>query len=148
VKGQNPDCPCGSGQRYSQCCRRWHRGDEPPDAVTLMRSRYAAYALGEVEYLWKTLDPEHPDRLRPQDEVLAGYRAFCRSLRFARLRVLDHSEDHVLFHAELYEKGKERSFAELSRFRFVDGGWRYSDGRLRELAAADPGLGALTLSSF
>jgi SEC-C motif-containing protein len=148
VKGQNPDCPCGSGERYSNCCRRWHRGEEPPDAVTLMRSRYSAYALGEVEYLWKTLDPQHPDRQRPQPEVLAGYRAFCRSLRFARLRILDHSGDRVLFHAELYAKGKERSFAEVSRFRLIDGGWRYLDGALKELSAADPALPSLRIDSF
>ena len=35
---------------------------EAPDAERLMRSRYSAFALREVAYLWKTLHPDHPDR--------------------------------------------------------------------------------------
>lgn|SRR5512140_1845857 len=154
MKGQNPECPCGSGQRYRACCRRFHEGGEPEDAVALMRSRYAAYALGEVEYLWRTLDPEHPDRARPEAEVLRELRAFSQATSFARLRVLDDDEDEaagtarVLFHAELYQAGKERSFAERSLFKRREDGWRYRSGEVRAMRAADPRLEALRIADF
>lgn len=154
MKGQNPECPCGSGQRYRACCRRFHEGDEPEDAVALMRSRYAAYALGEVGYLWRTLDPEHPDRSRPEGEVIRELRAFSQATRFARLRVLDHDEGEageparVLFHAELYQSGKERSFAELSLFRRREDGWRYHSGETRAMRASDPRLESLRIAEW
>ncbi len=138
MKGQNPDCPCGSGARYTACCKRFHRGDEPADAVTLMRSRFSAYALGEAEYLWRTLHPEHPDRQDAGGEpaYLASVRASRRTMRFVRLRVLDHDETRVLFHAEIYEGGREKSFMERSQFKRDERGWRYLSGEPRELKAA------------
>ena len=36
-----------------------------------MRSRFSAFALGETEYLWRTLHPEHPDRVRGHDALVA-----------------------------------------------------------------------------
>lgn len=118
-----------------------------------MRSRYAAYALGEVEYLVRTLHPGHPDRARPDAELLADLRRSRRTLKFARLRVLDHDlapdgqTGRVLFHAELYEGGAERSFLERSRFARTAEGWRYLDGDLAPLAADTPGLETQRLDS-
>ena len=150
-KGQNPDCPCGSGQRYNACCKPFHLGEEPKDVEQLMRSRYAAYALGEAAYLWRTLHPDHPEK-KAQDEQTwtADLRAGRRTLRFVRLRVLDHDQTRVLFHAELYDAGKERSFVERSTFardEQAGGTWRYLSGELRacKATALDP---TLTLASF
>ena len=50
-------CPCGSGERYGQCCGRYHRGAAAPTAEALMRSRYTAYALGLADYLSATWHP-------------------------------------------------------------------------------------------
>ena len=55
-KAGGSGCPCGSGRAYGACCGRFHGGEEPPDAEALMRSRFAAFARGEYEYLWRTLD--------------------------------------------------------------------------------------------
>lgn len=74
MKGQNPECPCGSGERYAACCRPYHQGAEPPDAVMLMRSRFTAFALGEVAYLWRTLHAAHPDRARGEGAFTADIR--------------------------------------------------------------------------
>ena len=119
-----------------------------------MRSRFSAYALGEIDYLWRTLDPEHPERARSAAEHAAAIRAARRTLRYVRLRVFDREEDpvaeagRVLFHAELYEAGKERSFLELSSFRRRADGWRYHSGKLAVAKADDPRLAGLTLGTF
>jgi SEC-C motif-containing protein len=118
-----------------------------------MRSRFTAYALGEAEYLVRTLHPDHPDRARPQTELIAELRRSSRTLKFSRLRVLDRDlaadgrTGRVLFHAELYERGVEHSFLERSRFARTEAGWRYLDGDLVPLPADSPGLDAHRLDS-
>jgi SEC-C motif-containing protein len=113
------------------------RGDEPDDAVALMRSRYTAFATGDVEYLWRTLDAAHVDRAQPREEVLRSLRETCRRMRFLGLRILKHVpvDDHgiarVHFAVRAFEKGRDRSFQELSRFRHDGHGWRYLDGEPR-----------------
>lgn len=150
----NPDCPCHSGLRLHLCCGPIVRGErEAADPEALMRSRYTAFATGAVEHLWRTLAHDHADRARPRDEVLAELRRACRSNRYRRLRILDRSGAdpaglaRVLFHAAIFESGRDLSFVELSRFRHDGTGWRYLGGDLRPLpAAADPS--ALRLETF
>ena len=57
-------CPCGRQERgrtanYGDCCGRYLAsvGVPAPDAQTLMRSRYSAYALGLTPYLLSTWHP-------------------------------------------------------------------------------------------
>ena len=47
-------CPCGSGAELSSCCGKFHSGMPAPDAISLMKSRYSAYALGLENYLLMT----------------------------------------------------------------------------------------------
>ena len=57
-------CPCGGGQ-YESCCAPLHRGEQRVStAEQLMRSRYAAFAKGELEYLLTT----HPEADVPEAE--------------------------------------------------------------------------------
>ncbi|RAS05145.1 SEC-C motif-containing protein [Cupriavidus alkaliphilus] len=47
-------CPCGSAD-YDACCGRFHRGEAlPPNAEALMRSRYSAYVLNDIDWLRQT----------------------------------------------------------------------------------------------
>ncbi len=51
-------CPCGLGADYAACCGRYHRGDAvPPNAEALMRSRYTAYAMGNMDWVRQTWHP-------------------------------------------------------------------------------------------
>ena len=55
--------PAGPATRYDACCGRLHRGAaEAETAEELMRSRYAAYAVGDLDYVWRTWHP----RTRPR----------------------------------------------------------------------------------
>src|SRR6187431_2086502 len=105
-------CPCSSGKRYTDCCKPLHKGQrEAATAGELMRSRYSAFALKELGYLWRTLHPDHPDRSRPEAEVLRGLRATTSALKYPGLSVLGEQppgEDgvaRVLFLARIFEKG-------------------------------------------
>jgi len=54
---RSPDCPCGSGARLDECCGQYLAGTPAPSAERLMRSRYSAYVLGDIDYLRQTTLP-------------------------------------------------------------------------------------------
>ncbi|MBS7459024.1 YchJ family protein [Coralloluteibacterium stylophorae] len=58
-------CPCGSGRRYAACCGELHAGARVADtAESLMRSRYSAYVVGDLDYLRASWHPATcPDSL-------------------------------------------------------------------------------------
>jgi SEC-C motif-containing protein len=112
-----------------------------------MRSRFAAFALSDAEYLWRTLDARHEDRALPKDEVTRGLREASRTYRYMRLRILEAKDERVLFLASVFEKGRDRSFVELSQFAHDGTGWRYVSGANREAREVGD-LDRLTIDSF
>jgi SEC-C motif domain protein len=147
-------CECGSGAPYRDCCRPYHRGEREPSTCSLLvRARFCAFARKEIDFLWRTLDAEHPARQEPQAQVLAGMRESARILRFVRLKLFEEraQETHgqVLFLAEVFERGKERTFVELSEFRRAEGeGWRYRAGQTIPTPAGAPDVKDLSIDTF
>ncbi len=122
-------CPCGRPLPLEACCGRYLRGWEQPEtAEALMRARYTAYALAEVDYLLETHDPDHtPDR----GEVLD----WARRARFTSLVIEevvagapDDDTGVVQFAASFEENGVLQQHRERSRFGKRDGRWYYLDG--------------------
>jgi SEC-C motif-containing protein len=147
------DCPCHSGLRYSACCKALHVGRaaaETPEV--LMRSRYAAFALGLGDYLADTLAAGHPDRARPRPELVRELGSTRATHRFMGLRVLSHANDgdqgEVLFHARIFVAGRDRSFVELSRFVREGGAWRYLAGDAHPASFFGDRLATLTRETY
>jgi SEC-C motif-containing protein len=119
-------CPCGSGTLYAACCGPLHRGRSlAATAEQLMRSRYAAYAVGELGYVFRTWHP----RTRPAD--LTGN----PGLVWTRLEVLetaaggpDDETGEVEFRAHFQGPGGPGVLRERSRFERRAGRWVYVDG--------------------
>lgn len=146
-------CPCHSGRTHDACCAPYHGGlREPPDPTALMRSRYAAFALGEAEYLLRTLDAAHADRALPRAELLRSLRGARERLRYPSLEILDSRQTadagEVLFVAGVVERGKDQSFVELSDFANDGAGWRYVSGILVPLAELGRAPEGLTIDAF
>src|SRR4051812_41423882 len=147
------DCPCHSGLRYTACCGPLHAGAKEADTPeALMRSRYAAFAMGLGTYLVQTLASSHPDLAsEPKELAILLSRARERQ-RFLGLRILythaSSDEGEVLFFARIFERGADRSFAELSTFVREDGTWRYQSGLLVPAARLPPSLDELTREAF
>ncbi len=112
-----------------------------------MRSRFAAFALGDAEYLWRTLHPEHEDRALAKDPVIRTLKSTFDSLKFMRLTIIDAKDTRVLFLAAVFEKGQDRSFVELSTFGHDGTGWRYLDGQASPAFDAKKAA-ALTIETF
>jgi SEC-C motif-containing protein len=109
---------------------RYHRGEKAPTAEALMRARYAAYVLGEIDYV---LDTHAPESREGVDR--AATEAWSKNAEWRGLEVVDReaggAKDDtgvVEFIARYAAGGKELSHHERSRFRRVDGAWAYVDG--------------------
>ena len=83
-----------------------------------MRSRYAAYALGELDHVWRTWHPRtRPDTIEPDP-----------GLTWTGLTVLDAVGDEVEFEATYDRGGAPGRLHERSRFEHRRGRWVYVDG--------------------
>jgi SEC-C motif-containing protein len=127
------DCPCFSGLRYVACCAPLHRGEtEAATPEALMRSRYAAFALGLGDYLVRTLTTDHPDRALDGAALARQLSQARERQRFLGLRIdeawTEGDRGVVAFFARIFERGKDCSFEERSSFRREDGKWRYAGG--------------------
>ena len=130
LKGDQP-CPCGGGS-YGSCCGPLHRQERMAQtAEQLMRSRYSAFALAEVEHLLRTQPSEEPLRQRRR-----SLEATCRQLRWRRLVLLATEaggpgdlEGTVTFEAHYSAGGQRGVLRERSRFGraggSLEGPWLY-----------------------
>jgi SEC-C motif-containing protein len=103
-----------------------------------MRSRYTAYAVGDVAYLMATTAPASPWARADRGSWRAELVAWCRDTRFCGLTVHDHDTQGdtgtVHFSARLTQGDRDLSFSERSRFVRRDGRWWYLDGQVAPLA--------------
>ena len=116
-------CPCGGGD-YDRCCGPLHRGERRAEtAEQLMRSRYSAFARGEVDYLLQTHD---------QSQSRRALRQACRQTQWLGLSILavdgggaDDLEGTVRFEA----RHREGVLVETSLFQrrggALAGEWLY-----------------------
>jgi len=118
-------CPCGTGLPFGECCAPIHRGErEPATAEALMRSRYTAFVVGDVDWLlasWhastrpRSLELDPGIRwLRLDIEATSGGGPFDR-------------DGTVAFAAHWVADGARGAMRERSRFR-RDVRWQYVDG--------------------
>ena len=119
----NNPCPCGSGKKYKKCCQIYHKGAYPKDVLTLMKSRYSAFAVGDVKYINKTATfQDNIDELK----------AFSQNCDFKKLTIIDYGEDFVTFKATIVCGNLDNSFCEKSYFKKIDGKWKYDRGEFLE----------------
>jgi SEC-C motif domain protein len=128
----NDKCPCHSGKSYHECCAPFHQKKAIPDPISLMRSRYSAYALGNSAYILETTHPNHQDQKIPFAKRKRSIEEFSRETEFRNLEILGSEESppyfYVTFRATLFQKGKDASFTEKSRFAKLGPRWFYLSG--------------------
>jgi SEC-C motif-containing protein len=116
-------CPCG-GADYAACCGRYHNGEPAPDALTLMRSRYSAYALRLEPYLLATWH----DSTRPATLDLAADNTKWIGLEIRKHTAESEDRATVEFVARYKIGGRAARLHEVSRFVREAGRWFYLDG--------------------
>jgi len=117
-------CPCKSTLTYEECCQALiERKKEAATPLELMRSRYSAFVLGEVEYLiYSDTHSSEADK----EEILA----FSKGVEWIGLHIIEVKENMVEFKAYYNLNGKTEVLHEKSRFVQQNGIWKYDTGEI------------------
>lgn len=119
-------CPCLSGLPYDECCGPLHHGERTAaTAEALMRSRYSAFAVGDLAYLLTTWHRSTRPRTVDLDAAVVWRR--LEVLRTDRGGPFD-TTGTVEFRASYSDPRGRGSLHEVSRFVREDGAWTYVDG--------------------
>jgi SEC-C motif-containing protein len=133
-------CPCGSDQPYEACCGPFHAdARRAPTAQALMRSRYAAYVRGDIDYVARTTAPESQ---KDFDRDAAAN--WAREADWLGLKIVAtengeawDEEGMVEFVATYRLHGQRVEHRERSEFRKAgDDAWLFVRGATPERAAA------------
>lgn len=135
ISPNNP-CPCGSLKKYKKCCKPFHNGIYPNSAVELMKSRFCAYAINNVEYIISTTYNTNKDFTSDTKTWSNSILDFCEYTEFIKVDILEEingkEESFVTFKAHLFQDKIDSSFIEKSRFIKEKGKWFYVDGSFIE----------------
>lgn len=130
-------CPCGSGAAYGTCCGPVHDGEPATTAEALMRSRYSAFATGNLHYVFRTWHPRtRPQDLSPTPEVTWVGLEILGSVKGG----VGDETGTVEFLARFKSADRTQVMHEMSRFAKRAGRWLYVDGDL-VVQAFGPGAG-------
>ena len=125
----NP-CPCNSGLSYVSCCSPLISGNKcAVTAEALMRSRYTAYVVKDVNYLLKTWHSS----TKPSTIVASAIPDWY-DLQIVRIEAGDERDHHgvVEFIAKSIREKESCNLHEVSRFVKENNQWFYVDGDLLE----------------
>jgi SEC-C motif domain protein len=127
-------CYCGSQKYYEECCFPFISGSlKPKNPEQLMRSRYSAFCIKDIEYLIST--HHFSKRQLNECEILAQT---IQETQWLGLKVLKTEKDskkkyfgYVEFVA-FYKNGQIEQLHENSKFIHENGHWYYLDGVILE----------------
>ncbi len=125
-------CSCDNSTDYAACCGRFISGNavaETPEQ--LMRSRYSAYSMANIDYIVQTM---RGTALQGFDKQHA--RQWAQAATWQGLQVVHTEMDadkadvgYVEFIAKFQLDGQNQQIHEKSRFKKYDGRWYYVDGK-------------------
>ena len=118
---KNISCPCCSKVKYKNCCQPYHKGKIAKTPLELMRSRFTAFAIGDIDYIIKTSTFQND-----YDDL----KTFSQNCQFKKLKILEDTNNSVKFEATIICDGEDNSFIEHSFFIQKDGKWYYDSGEI------------------
>jgi len=124
-------CPCGSGLHYFKCCKPYIKGTYyAPTAEALMRSRYTAYVVKNVDYILDTC-------LNKENMNIDGIKDWSENSNWLELKINSVKgggtadiEGIVAFEATYERKGLKNIHREIAKFVKKDNRWFYEDGKI------------------
>ena len=127
-------CHCGSQKLYKKCCFPFISGSLKPETPEqLMRSRYSAFCIKDVEYLIST---HHSTKQEINErEILAQT---INETQWLGLKVLKTDKSQInqgigyVEFAAFYKNNKIEQLHENSKFIYENAQWYYFDGVILE----------------
>lgn len=139
-------CPCGTSKTYGDCCGPYLEGKKSaPTAEALMRTRYTAFATGNMDYIFNT----HHESTRAELDM-DSVKSWALNSEWLGLEIREtqkgeekDTEGQVEFKCRFNFNDKEQTHHELSTFRKDSGKWFFVDGVLRNntLRRSEPKVG-------
>ena len=133
----NAPCPCGHPRTVGDCCQPIHAGIEPAkSAEALMRSRYSAHVVLDVDYLLRSWRPKNQQPL-----IREEIEQWARESQWLGLTIHttkdgrdQQHEGWVEFSASFVAVGESTAQFHREHSYFVRDGkdWFYVDGRHAE----------------
>ncbi|MFC0309440.1 YchJ family protein [Gallibacterium trehalosifermentans] len=122
-------CPCQSGLAYTDCCQSLHQHHQfAQTAEQLMRSRYAAFVLAEIDYIVETTVPAQQTLLNKK-----ALRQWSLNTQWCGLEIIkfipEADKNHALVEFKAYYQENENIQAhhELSTFVKIAEKWYFLD---------------------
>ncbi len=124
-------CPCGSRDKYFECCEPYITGKKDAEtAEALLRARYSAYTLQELDYIYETI---HPEQKKNHDHKAT--RKWAEESKWLGLEFLDiknglveDDEGVIEFKVRFSQKFETQTHHELASFKKFEGRWYFYDG--------------------
>lgn len=126
-------CACESGINYNDCCGKYiEKGVKAPTAETLMKSRYTAFTVGAIDYLFETHDPRSRDELDRAEIEAWSKNSEWKGLNIVEIEDGDKNDTDgkVEFIATFEADGEEHFHHERAEFFQKGGVWFYKDGKM------------------
>jgi len=115
-------CPCNPAKQYADCCKKIHENIQlATTAEILMRSRYSAFVMANINYLQES----HHSSTRPSKKEKKEILAWTKSVDWIKLEVLNATKNIVEFKAFFMENGAINVIHENSLFVNEKGCWFY-----------------------
>ncbi|QXP67623.1 YchJ family protein [Polaribacter sp. AHE13PA] len=115
-------CPCNPSKLYVDCCKKAHQNIHTvATPEILMRSRYSAFVMANIDYLQKS----HHSTTRPSNLEKKEILTWTKSVEWVKLDVLESTENTVEFKAYFYENGSLNLIHENSFFSKENDHWVY-----------------------
>jgi len=123
-------CPCGSGLDYEVCCGPYLAGTNAPTAEALMRSRYTAYAVHNIDYIINTCVSTGKNDIDRKETKAWSDQSTWLGLKIIAVEKggVNDTEGTVEFEASYERNGLKDRHHETARFKKHSGSWLYEDG--------------------
>lgn len=126
-------CPCGAvGSSLEKCCLPFIQGKKKPEtAEQLLRARYTAFTLGEVQYILgshhsKTRHEVNSEEIEDWSKNSKWHGLFIHQIERG---TKSDNEGTIVFSAVYSTDGKKEEHSEKSLFEKENGEWRFLDAQ-------------------
>lgn len=120
-------CPCGTALEFDDCCAKVHLNlDHARSAEMLMRARYSAFVVHNIDFLYTTF---HPSTRRFQSR--GDIQSWANECKWMHLEIVSSSANKVEFKAHYMDLAMNvHVHHEKSNFEKIENNWYYVDGIL------------------
>ena len=102
-----------------------------PAPTELVRARWSAYALNNVDFIMDTTHPDNEDYDANRARWRVRIEAYCLRNIFEELEIVSAEDDKVTYRAEILAfMNQPTTITEDSVFAQLDGEWKYLSGEV------------------